>query len=53
MFHVICLLLWTVDTEIDWIAYMEEVGGFLKGERVYTNLGVRSFYDRNRDILGP
>lgn len=26
------------DTEIDWEAYMEEVGGFLAGERDYKNL---------------
>jgi alpha-1,3-mannosyltransferase len=26
------------DTEIDWIAYMQEVGGFLDGERNYSNL---------------
>ena len=25
-------------TEIDWVAYMEEVGGFLGGERNYLNL---------------
>ena len=25
-------------TEIDWIAYMQEVGGFLSGERDYANL---------------
>lgn len=30
---VACLLL--SDTEIDWIAYMEEVEGFLHGERNY------------------
>lgn len=27
-----------IDTEIDWIAYMEEVDGFLEGERDYTQL---------------
>ena len=27
-----------IDTEIDWIAYMQEVGGFLGGEWDYTNL---------------
>lgn len=26
------------DTEIDWVAYMQEVGGFLDGERNYTAL---------------
>ncbi len=26
------------DTEIDWIAYMQEVGGFLEGERDYMKL---------------
>jgi alpha-1,3-mannosyltransferase len=26
------------DTEIDWIAYMQEVGGFLGGERDYMKL---------------
>jgi len=26
------------DTEIDWIAYMQEVGGFLSGETDYMNL---------------
>jgi hypothetical protein len=26
------------DTEIDWIAYMQEVEGFLSGERNYSNL---------------
>ena len=28
-----------VDTEIDWIAYMQEVGGYLGGELDYTKLG--------------
>jgi hypothetical protein len=27
-----------VDTEIDWIAYMQEVEGYLNGERNYSNL---------------
>ena len=27
-----------VDTEIDWIAYMQEVQGFEDGERNYFNL---------------
>lgn len=27
------------DTEIDWIAYMQEVEGYLSGERNYYNLG--------------
>ena len=27
------------DTEIDWVAYMEEVGGYQSGERDYTKLG--------------
>lgn len=27
-----------IDTEIDWIAYMEEVQGFLDGERDYTKI---------------
>ncbi|CAM9902486.1 unnamed protein product, partial [Hapterophycus canaliculatus] len=26
------------DTEIDWVAYMQEVEGFLSGERNYLNL---------------
>lgn len=26
------------DTEIDWVAYMQEVEGFLDGERNYRNL---------------
>ncbi len=26
------------DTEIDWVAYMEEVGGVLQGERDYSQL---------------
>lgn len=26
------------DTEIDWVAYMQEVKGFLDGERDYRNL---------------
>lgn len=26
------------DTEIDWVAYMEEVGGYQDGERDYTKL---------------
>lgn len=26
------------DTEIDWVAYMQEVKGFLDGERNYLNL---------------
>lgn len=35
------LLLWlmnNIDTEIDWIAYMQEVSGYLDGERNYSNL---------------
>lgn len=28
----------TIDTEIDWKAYMEEVEGFLNGERNYSNI---------------
>jgi alpha-1,3-mannosyltransferase len=28
----------TTDTEIDWVAYMEEVGGYLGGERDYLQL---------------
>ena len=28
----------TIDTEIDWRAYMQEVEGFLGGERDYYNL---------------
>lgn len=28
----------TLDTEIDWIAYMQEVEGFINGERDYTKL---------------
>eukprot|EP01026_Neomeris_dumetosa_P022717 TRINITY_DN1957_c1_g1_i6.p2 TRINITY_DN1957_c1_g1~~TRINITY_DN1957_c1_g1_i6.p2 ORF type:complete len:404 (+),score=32.81 TRINITY_DN1957_c1_g1_i6:178-1389(+) len=37
---VLCaLIIWKVPyTEIDWIAYMQEVGGFLDGERNYLNL---------------
>lgn len=27
-----------LDTEIDWIAYMQEVEGYLNGERNYSNL---------------
>jgi hypothetical protein len=27
-----------IDTEIDWKAYMEEVEGFLAGERNYSNI---------------
>lgn len=27
-----------LDTEIDWIAYMQEVEGFILGERDYTKL---------------
>lgn len=27
-----------IDTEIDWIAYMQEVEGFILGERDYTKL---------------
>lgn len=27
-----------IDTEIDWVAYMQEVEGFLHGERNYFNL---------------
>lgn len=27
-----------IDTEIDWKAYMQEVEGFLNGERDYTKL---------------
>jgi len=36
------------DTEIDWIAYMQEVGGFLSGETDYMNLKGRliSFDER-------
>ncbi|TPX35052.1 dolichyl-P-Man:Man5GlcNAc2-PP-dolichol alpha-1,3-mannosyltransferase [Synchytrium microbalum] len=31
------LIIWKIPyTEIDWIAYMQEVGGFLAGERDYT-----------------
>jgi alpha-1,3-mannosyltransferase len=26
------------DTEIDWVAYMQEVGGWVKGELDYANL---------------
>lgn len=26
------------DTEIDWVAYMQEVSGFLAGERDYLNI---------------
>jgi alpha-1,3-mannosyltransferase len=26
------------DTEIDWVAYMQEVGGFLAGEHDYAKL---------------
>lgn len=28
----------SLDTEIDWIAYMQEVEGFLNGTRDYTQL---------------
>lgn len=28
----------STDTEIDWVAYMQEVEGFLGGERNYLNL---------------
>jgi hypothetical protein len=28
----------TTDTEIDWVAYMQEVEGFLQGERDYMKL---------------
>lgn len=28
----------STDTEIDWVAYMQEVSGFLNGERDYTKL---------------
>ena len=37
---VLCLLIVNVIsyTEIDWRAYMDEVGGFLDGERDYLNL---------------
>lgn len=27
-----------IDTEIDWIAYMQEVSGYLQGETNYLNL---------------
>jgi alpha-1,3-mannosyltransferase len=33
MHHII-----TIDTEIDWRAYMQEVEGYLGGERNYYNL---------------
>lgn len=33
------LIIWKVPyTEIDWVAYMQEVGGVLSGERNYSNL---------------
>ena len=38
-FFLCCLIVWFVPyTEIDWIAYMQEVAGFLGGERDYTKL---------------
>jgi alpha-1,3-mannosyltransferase len=35
LIRVACRL---ADTEIDWVAYMQEVSGFLGGERDYTKL---------------
>lgn len=32
------MVLNNADTEIDWVAYMEEVGGVLAGERDYSQL---------------
>lgn len=29
---------WFTDTEIDWIAYMQEVQAYLQGERDYTKI---------------
>lgn len=37
---------WVVDTEIDWKAYMQEVTGFLDGERNYYNLKVKRQHNR-------
>jgi hypothetical protein len=33
-----CRIILSVDTEIDWIAYMQEVQGYEDGERNYFNL---------------
>ena len=40
------------DTEIDWIAYMQEVEGFLNGEMDYMNLkGIFALYmDMDMDM---
>lgn len=35
---LLLLLFGCPDTEIDWIAYMEEVAGFLSGDWDYANL---------------
>jgi len=39
--HSICLsvVFFTVDTEIDWKAYMQEVEGFINGTYDYSELG--------------
>ncbi|KAM0225452.1 hypothetical protein ACHAQD_001388 [Fusarium lateritium] len=34
-----CLIIWKVPyTEIDWVAYMQQISQFLSGERDYTNI---------------
>lgn len=34
----LCILIFVPYTEVDWVAYMQEVEGFLNGERDYTKL---------------
>lgn len=36
--HIYYLYKYTLDTEIDWVAYMQEVEGFLNGSWNYTEL---------------